>query len=66
MAPVRDFRGGAAAAQKAAGYSSDQLPSEDRTELSEIIDRYRRDQLPLFAPLTLIRALCAQAERQIA
>jgi uncharacterized protein YbgA (DUF1722 family)/uncharacterized protein YbbK (DUF523 family) len=41
--------------QHLAGYVSDQLASDDRAELSEVVDRYRRDQLPLIVPVTLIR-----------
>jgi uncharacterized protein YbgA (DUF1722 family)/uncharacterized protein YbbK (DUF523 family) len=41
--------------QHLAGYFSERLSTGDRAELTEIIDRYRRDQLPLIAPLTLIR-----------
>jgi uncharacterized protein YbgA (DUF1722 family)/uncharacterized protein YbbK (DUF523 family) len=37
------------------GYFSEQIASDDRAELLEAIDRYRRDQLPLIVPLTLIR-----------
>ncbi|HET9215599.1 MAG TPA: DUF1722 domain-containing protein [Terriglobia bacterium] len=31
------------------------LNSDDRAELSEVIDRYRRELLPLIVPITLIR-----------
>jgi uncharacterized protein YbgA (DUF1722 family) len=41
--------------QHLAGYFSGQLASDDRAELAEVIDRYRRDRLPLIVPLTLIR-----------
>ena len=41
--------------QHLAGYFSDQLASDDRAELSEVIDRYRRELLPLIVPITLIR-----------
>jgi uncharacterized protein YbgA (DUF1722 family) len=41
--------------QHLAGYFSEQLAPDDRVELSEIIDRYHRDHLPLIVPLTLIR-----------
>jgi uncharacterized protein YbgA (DUF1722 family) len=41
--------------QHLAGYFSEQLASEDRAELSDVIDRYRRDRLPLIVPVTLIR-----------
>ena len=38
-----------------AGFFKDKLDSADRMELAESIDAYRRDELPLIAPLTLIR-----------
>jgi uncharacterized protein YbgA (DUF1722 family)/uncharacterized protein YbbK (DUF523 family) len=38
-----------------AGYFSDRLESADRAELAEVIDRYRRELLPLIVPITLIR-----------
>jgi uncharacterized protein YbgA (DUF1722 family) len=41
--------------QHLAGYFSEQLTTGDRAELSEVIDRYRTDRLPLIVPLTLIR-----------
>jgi uncharacterized protein YbgA (DUF1722 family) len=41
--------------QHLAGYFSEQLAPDDRSELSEVIDRYRRDRLPLIVPVTLIR-----------
>jgi uncharacterized protein YbgA (DUF1722 family)/uncharacterized protein YbbK (DUF523 family) len=41
--------------QHLAGYFSEQLASDDRAELSEVIERYRRDRLPLIVPITLIR-----------
>ena len=41
--------------QHLVGYFSEQLASDDRAELSEVIDRYRRDRLPLIVPVTLIR-----------
>jgi uncharacterized protein YbgA (DUF1722 family) len=41
--------------QHLAGYFSERLSTGDRADPTEIIDRYRRDQLPLIAPLTLIR-----------
>jgi uncharacterized protein YbgA (DUF1722 family)/uncharacterized protein YbbK (DUF523 family) len=41
--------------QHLAGYFSQQLSSDDRAEVSEVIDRYRRDQVPLIVPITLIR-----------
>ena len=41
--------------QHLAGYFSDQLASDDRAELGDVIDRYRRELLPLIVPVTLIR-----------
>jgi uncharacterized protein YbgA (DUF1722 family)/uncharacterized protein YbbK (DUF523 family) len=41
--------------QHLAGYFSDQLDTDDRAELTAVIDRYRRDRLPLIVPVTLIR-----------
>jgi len=41
--------------QHLAGYFSELLAPDDRAELSEVIDRYRRDRLPLIVPFTLIR-----------
>jgi uncharacterized protein YbgA (DUF1722 family)/uncharacterized protein YbbK (DUF523 family) len=41
--------------QHLAGYFSEQLAPDDRAELSEVIDRYRQDRLPLIVPVTLIR-----------
>lgn len=41
--------------QHLAGYLTRQLATDDRAELSEVIDRYRRDLLPLIVPVTLIR-----------
>jgi uncharacterized protein YbgA (DUF1722 family)/uncharacterized protein YbbK (DUF523 family) len=41
--------------QHLAGYFSEQLAADDRAELSDVIDRYRRDRLPLIVPVTLIR-----------
>jgi uncharacterized protein YbgA (DUF1722 family) len=41
--------------QHLAGYFSEQLAPDDRAELTEVIDRYRRDRLPLIVPVTLIR-----------
>jgi uncharacterized protein YbgA (DUF1722 family) len=41
--------------QHLAGYFSEQLIPDDRVELSEIIDRYHREHLPLMVPLTWIR-----------
>jgi len=41
--------------QHLAGHFSDQLESSDRAELADTIDRYRRELLPLIAPLILVR-----------
>ena len=41
--------------QHLAGYLSDKLDSGDRAELEESIHAYRREELPIIAPLTLIR-----------
>jgi uncharacterized protein YbgA (DUF1722 family) len=41
--------------QHLSGYFSAQLENDDRAELSEVIDRYRREHLPLIVPVTLIR-----------
>ena len=41
--------------QHIGGYFSDKLAADDRAELTEVIDRYRRDRLPLIVPVTLIR-----------
>ena len=41
--------------QHLAGYFSQRLDSGDRAELSDIINRYRQDGLPLIVPVTLIR-----------
>jgi len=41
--------------QHVVGYFSEQLDSDDRSELSEVISRYREDNLPLIVPVTLIR-----------
>jgi len=38
-----------------AGFFKDKLDSADRMELAQSIDAYRRNELPLIAPLTLIR-----------
>jgi uncharacterized protein YbgA (DUF1722 family) len=38
-----------------AGYISDQLDKDDRSELTQLIDRYRRGLVPLIVPVTLIR-----------
>jgi uncharacterized protein YbbK (DUF523 family) len=44
---------------------SEQLAPDDRAELSEVIDRYRRDRLPLIVPVTFDSALRTQAQRRI-
>lgn len=41
--------------QHLAGYVSEELDAGDRAELDEIIHAYRREELPIIAPLTLIR-----------
>ena len=41
--------------QHLAGYVSDHLDRDEREELSEMIDQYRRSLLPLIVPVTLIR-----------
>jgi uncharacterized protein YbgA (DUF1722 family)/uncharacterized protein YbbK (DUF523 family) len=41
--------------QHIAGYLSDALDAGDRQELAETIDAYRRHELPIIAPLTLLR-----------
>jgi uncharacterized protein YbgA (DUF1722 family)/uncharacterized protein YbbK (DUF523 family) len=41
--------------QHVAGYVSDRVDISDRRELTEVIDRYRRELLPLIVPITLIR-----------
>jgi uncharacterized protein YbgA (DUF1722 family)/uncharacterized protein YbbK (DUF523 family) len=41
--------------QHMAGFVSDPLDREDREELRDTIDRYRRGLLPLIVPVTLIR-----------
>jgi uncharacterized protein YbgA (DUF1722 family) len=41
--------------QHLAGYISGQLDRDERVELTEIIDQYRRGLLPLIVPVTLIR-----------
>jgi uncharacterized protein YbgA (DUF1722 family)/uncharacterized protein YbbK (DUF523 family) len=41
--------------QHLAGYVSDLLDSDERTELTEIIAQYRRGLLPLIVPVTLLR-----------
>src|SRR5689334_3273071 len=41
--------------QHMAGYVTDHLNSTDRSELTELIDRYRRGLVPLIVPITLLR-----------
>jgi uncharacterized protein YbgA (DUF1722 family)/uncharacterized protein YbbK (DUF523 family) len=41
--------------QHLAGFLSDKLDSGDRQELDQTIHAYRREELPIIAPLTLIR-----------
>ena len=41
--------------QHLAGYVSDHLDSDERAELTEMIDHYRRGLLPLIVPVTLLR-----------
>jgi uncharacterized protein YbgA (DUF1722 family)/uncharacterized protein YbbK (DUF523 family) len=41
--------------QHLAGYVSDHLDRDDREELTEMIEQYRRGFLPLIVPVTLIR-----------
>ncbi len=41
--------------QHVQGYLKTRLDADDKAELVEIIDRYRRGQLPLIVPLTLLR-----------
>ena len=41
--------------QHLAGYVSDHLDSDERGELTEMIDQYRRGLLPLIVPVTLLR-----------
>jgi uncharacterized protein YbgA (DUF1722 family) len=38
-----------------AGYVSEHLDQPDRSELTELIDRYRRGLVPLIVPVTLLR-----------
>jgi uncharacterized protein YbgA (DUF1722 family)/uncharacterized protein YbbK (DUF523 family) len=52
-APTR--RGHTNVLQHLAGYVSDHLDRDEREELTEIIDQYRRGLLPLIVPVTLIR-----------
>jgi uncharacterized protein YbgA (DUF1722 family)/uncharacterized protein YbbK (DUF523 family) len=41
--------------QHLAGYFSAKLDSGDRAELADVIERYRRDRLPLIVPIAFIR-----------
>jgi len=41
--------------QHMAGYVSEHLDQPDRSELTELIDRYRRGLVPLIVPVTLLR-----------
>jgi uncharacterized protein YbgA (DUF1722 family)/uncharacterized protein YbbK (DUF523 family) len=41
--------------QHMAGYISDRLAPTDRSELTELIDHYRRGLVPLIVPVTLLR-----------
>jgi len=41
--------------QHLAGYVKDELDSETRRELAALIDAYRRDEVPLLAPLSLLK-----------
>jgi uncharacterized protein YbgA (DUF1722 family)/uncharacterized protein YbbK (DUF523 family) len=41
--------------QHLAGYVSDHLDSDERGELTDMIDQYRRGLLPLIVPVTLLR-----------
>jgi uncharacterized protein YbgA (DUF1722 family) len=41
--------------QHLAGYVSNRLDSDDRGELTAMIDQYRRGMLPLIVPVTLLR-----------
>ena len=41
--------------QHIAGFFKNSIDSADRRELAETIDAYRRDKIPIIAPLTLIR-----------
>ena len=37
------------------GYFKEQLSSDEKQELLEVIDHYRKDDIPLIVPITLIR-----------
>ena len=41
--------------QHLAGYVSDHLDTDERAELTEMLDQYRRELLPLIVPVTLLR-----------
>lgn len=41
--------------QHMAGFVSDGLDTDDRAELTEAIDKYRREMVPLIVPVTLLR-----------
>ncbi|GAB6068887.1 DUF523 and DUF1722 domain-containing protein [Methylothermus subterraneus] len=41
--------------QHLAGYLSDRLDCRDRRELTEVVETYRRGEVPLIVPLTLLR-----------
>jgi uncharacterized protein YbgA (DUF1722 family)/uncharacterized protein YbbK (DUF523 family) len=43
------------ALQHLAGFFKKQLPADERAELAEVIDEYRRGLVPLVVPLTLIK-----------
>jgi uncharacterized protein YbgA (DUF1722 family) len=36
------------------GYFKEQLSSDEKQELLEVIDRYRREYIPLIVPITLV------------
>jgi uncharacterized protein YbgA (DUF1722 family)/uncharacterized protein YbbK (DUF523 family) len=55
MRRVPTRRGHTNVLQHLAGYVSKPLDADEREELSEMIDRYRRGLLPLIVPVTLIR-----------
>jgi uncharacterized protein YbgA (DUF1722 family)/uncharacterized protein YbbK (DUF523 family) len=41
--------------QHVAGYFKRELPADDRAELAQVIDEYRRGLVPLIVPITLVR-----------
>jgi uncharacterized protein YbgA (DUF1722 family) len=41
--------------QHLAGYGSDNLDRDEREELSQLVDQYRRALLPLIVPMTMLR-----------